>query len=444
MKKLIVSIISFLRARTKAVVILMTLVGLFGLSQLAMAEDPVYFADANLKAAVESALGISDPTPTDMLSLTNLNANDRGIVDLTGIEHATNLTYLWLYYNQISDISALSGLTNLTILYLFSNQISNISALSRLTNLTDLGMSNNQISDISALSGLTNLTSLRLDYNQISDISALSGLTNLTNLYLFSNQISNISALSGLTNLTDLGLSNNQISDISALSGLTNLTNLTDLRLDDNQQSVTPQQQIINLFHSTWGGTFKNKWYGISTVQNPLDVWITQEIMFETKPDVVVECGTYHGGSAILWATILKNIVPDARIITIDIKDVRDPAAKVHPLAVESVDFLLGSSTDPKIVAEVKRRVKGKKVLLILDSLHTRDHVLDELNSYWDIVEVESYILVQDTVHPKGHMTGPGKAVKDFLAINKNFKIDQTRERFGLTNNRNGFLKRVQ
>ena len=196
--------------------------------------------------------------------------------------------------------------------------------------------------------------------------------------------------------------------------------------LDDNQQSLTPRQQIINLFHSTWGGTFKNKWYGISTVQNPLDVWITQEIMFETKPDVVVECGTYHGGSAILWATILKNIVPDARIITIDIKDVRDPAAKVHPLTVESVDFLLGSSTDPKIVAEVKRCVKGKKVLLILDSLHTRDHVLDELNSYWDIV------------------TGPGKAVKDFLAINKNFKIDQTRERFGLTNNRNGFLKRVQ
>jgi len=422
MKRLIVRIIPFLYARTKAVVILLALVGLLGLSQLAMAEDPVYFPDANLTAAVERALGISDPTPTDMLSLTNLNANDRGIVDLTGIEHATNLTYLWLYYNQISDISALSGLTNLTILYLFSNQISNISALSRLTNLTDLGLSNNQISDISALSGLTNLTSLRLDYNQISDISALSGLTNLTYLYLFSNQISNI----------------------SALSGLTNLTNLTDLRLDDNQQSVTPQQQIINLFHSTWGGTFKNKWYGISTVQNPLDVWITQEIMFETKPDVVVECGTYHGGSAILWATILKNIVPDARIITIDIKDVRDPAAKVHPLAVESVDFLLGSSTDPKIVAEVKRCVKGKKVLLILDSLHTRDHVLDELNSYWDIVEVESYILVQDTVHPKGHVTGPGKAVKDFLAINKNFKIDQTRERFGLTNNRNGFLKRVQ
>ncbi|MBW1823862.1 MAG: leucine-rich repeat domain-containing protein [Deltaproteobacteria bacterium] len=307
MKKLIVSIISFLRARTKVVAILLALVGLLGLSQLTMAEDPVCFVDANLKAAVESALGISDPTPTDMLSLTNLNANDRGIVDLTGIEHATNLTYLWLYYNQISDISALSGLTNLTILYLFSNQISNISALSRLTNLTDLGLSNNQISDISALSGLTNLTSLRLDYNQISDISALSGLTNLTYLYLFSNQISNISALSGLTNLTDLGLSNNQISDISALSGLTNL------RLDDNQQSVTPQQQIINLFHSTWGNTFKNKWYGISTVQNPLDVWITQEIMFETKPDVVVECGTYHGGSAILWATILKNIVPDAR-----------------------------------------------------------------------------------------------------------------------------------
>lgn len=217
-----------------------------------------------------------------------------------------------------------------------------------------------------------------------------------------------------------------------------------------NKRSITPKltrRQIINLFHTTWGGVFQNKWYGISSLQNPLDVWITQEIMFEVKPDVIVECGTYQGGSAILWATILKNIVPDSRIITIDIKDVRDPAAKVHPLAVESVDFLLGSSTDPKIVAEVKSRVKGKKVLLILDSLHTRDHVLDELNSYWDIVEVGSYILVQDTVYPKGHkgpMAGPGKAVKDFLAINKNFKVDQTRERFGLTNNRNGFLRRVQ
>ncbi len=82
---------------------------LLGLSQLAMAEDPVNFPDANLKAAVENELGISAPTPTDMLSLTSLTAYSSGIVDLTGIEYATNLTHLHLDYNQISNVSALSG-----------------------------------------------------------------------------------------------------------------------------------------------------------------------------------------------------------------------------------------------------------------------------------------------------------------------------------------------
>jgi hypothetical protein len=176
-----------------------------------MAEDPVYFADTNLKAAVGDALGISDPTPTDMLSLIYLYANDSGIVDLTGIEYATNLTGLDLDHNQISDISVLSGLTNMTWLILYFNQISDISPLSGLTNLTGLDLGGNQISDISGLSGLTNLTGLGLVGNQISDISVLSGLTNMTVLYLDHNQISDISVLSGLTNMTWLYLRNNPL-----------------------------------------------------------------------------------------------------------------------------------------------------------------------------------------------------------------------------------------
>jgi cephalosporin hydroxylase len=156
----------------------------------------------------------------------------------------------------------------------------------------------------------------------------------------------------------------------------------------------------------------KNQWYGISTWQNPADVWMTQEIMFETKPDFVVETGTFRGGSSVLWAAILKNISLGGRIITIDIKDARDPLTKGHPLAVERVDFLLGSSTDPKIVAEVKRRVEGRKVIVILDSLHTRDHVFDELNAYWELVDVGGYIVVQDTAvngHPIAPDYGPGR-----------------------------------
>jgi hypothetical protein len=128
------------QVRTKVVVSLLALVGLLGFSPFAMAEDPVPFPDANLKAAVESALGISDPTPTDMLSLTHLIAQDNGIVDLTGIEHATNLTYLRLHDNQISNILPLLGLTNLTLLFLHDNQISNILPIVGMTNLTFLSL----------------------------------------------------------------------------------------------------------------------------------------------------------------------------------------------------------------------------------------------------------------------------------------------------------------
>ena len=152
----------------KGLLSLLTLAGLLGLSQLAIAQDPVYFADANLKAAVESELGITDPTPTDMLLLTSLVAFGRLIVDLTGIEYAMNLTSLFLLNNQIKDISPLSGLTNLGHLELSNNQISDISPLSGLTTLGYLYMNDNQISDISPLSGLTNLVDLELSNNQIN------------------------------------------------------------------------------------------------------------------------------------------------------------------------------------------------------------------------------------------------------------------------------------
>jgi len=86
------------------------------------AEEPVYFA-------VEQTLGVTDPTASDMLGLTNLYASWRGISDLTGLEYATNLTWLDLNHNQISDLSPLAGLTNLTQLGLWSNQISDLSPL---------------------------------------------------------------------------------------------------------------------------------------------------------------------------------------------------------------------------------------------------------------------------------------------------------------------------
>jgi len=131
-------------------------------------QEPVYFADSNLKAAVEDALGISDPTPDDMLGLFFFDASNRGIVDLTGLEYATNLLELGLANNEINDITPLSGLTSILWLDLEYNQIRGISGLSGLTNVTSLFLNDNQISDISALSEFYFLFLLDLRHNPLN------------------------------------------------------------------------------------------------------------------------------------------------------------------------------------------------------------------------------------------------------------------------------------
>ncbi len=253
--------------KTTKLTIFVIVLGVVLFNRSMASAQPVHFADANLKQVVREVLGVWDPTVDDMFALTYLDAHNKGIDNLTGLEDAVNLTVLYLWDNQLSSISPLSGLTNLTTLWLSSNQISDISPLSGLTNLTGLYLHNNQINDISSLSGLTNLTLLSLGENQISDISPLSGLTNLTWLLLPSNYISDISPLSGLMYLTRLSLGANQSSDVSSLSGLTNLThlylwynqirdisplsglaNLTVLGLSHNQISdISPLSGLTNL-----------------------------------------------------------------------------------------------------------------------------------------------------------------------------------------------------
>ena len=205
----------------------------------AVARERVIIPDSNLLAAVASTLGkASDApiTPRELVNLTRLVAKNANIGDLTGLDHATNLTWLnlggewvessWQNSNSVSDLSPLTGLTKLTGLTLNNNNISDISVLSGLTNLTSLNLSHNSVSDISAVAGLAKLTGLTLN-NNISDISVLSGLTNLTSLNLSYNSVSDLSPLTGLTNLTSLNLSHNSVSDISAVAGLTKLTSLS-------------------------------------------------------------------------------------------------------------------------------------------------------------------------------------------------------------------------
>ena len=170
----------------------------------AAAETTVNIPDPNLRAAVESDLGKAKDdsiTPSEMATLTRLEARNANISDLTGLEFATNLTHLTLKGNNISNISALSGLFQLEFLWLEDNSIRDISAVTELTKLTRLDFGSNSITDISPVSGLINLTSLWLWSNNISDLSALTGLTNLKWLGLWENNISDLSLIVANTGL---------------------------------------------------------------------------------------------------------------------------------------------------------------------------------------------------------------------------------------------------
>ena len=179
-------------------------------------DETILIPDPNLAAAIRQKIGDSITRKT-LLNLTGLDAPNSGITDLTGLEHARNLEWLYIQDNNISDISPLAGLTQLTELWLSDNSISDISPLAGLTQLTYLALSSNTISDVSPLAGLTQLTRLFLPGNTISDVSPLAGLTQLTWLGLSSNTISDIAPLANLTKLEDLQLFNNSISDVSPL-----------------------------------------------------------------------------------------------------------------------------------------------------------------------------------------------------------------------------------
>ncbi len=212
--------------------------------------DPVVFPDSDLEEAVRDALNkpelSGNITCADMQSLRELNARNRSVDDLEGLQNAVNLTSLNLAVNGISDLTPLQGLTTLTELNLFANDlVSDLTPLQGLTNLTTLVLALTDVDDLTPLQGLTNLEVLGLANNRISDLTPLQNLTNLTFLDLFENRVGDLTPLQGLVNLTSLDLRNNNVSDLTPLQGL---TNLTFLELGGNSiNDLTPLQGLVNL-----------------------------------------------------------------------------------------------------------------------------------------------------------------------------------------------------
>jgi cephalosporin hydroxylase len=211
------------------------------------------------------------------------------------------------------------------------------------------------------------------------------------------------------------------------------------------KQSVTDAFQRYYYDSAVWANT---RWLGIRSEQAPTDNWNMQEIISELRPDYIIKTGTMNGGTTLFYATVLSYVNPDGKVITIDIAPQVDDAAKT-PMWKQRVEMIVGSSTDPKVTDQVAQEVLHKKVLVTLDSLHTSDHVMKELQIYSKLVTPGSYLVVQDTNlngHPVSPNVGPGpmEAVQEFLKTNDDFVVDHEREKFMLTFYPGGWLKRVK
>jgi len=204
-------------------------------------------------------------------------------------------------------------------------------------------------------------------------------------------------------------------------------------------------------------------WLGVPIFQAPQDLQALQEIIWEVKPDLIIETGIAWGGSLIFSASMLAILevcgaIESGEVIGIDI-DIRShnkEAILAHPLS-KKITMFEGSSIDEKIVSQVKERAKNKKgVLICLDSNHTHDHVLAELRAYASLVSVGSYCMVGDTGIedlPEGTTndrlwgkgSNPKTAVWAFLKENDDFVIDKTIDsKLIITGSPDGYLKRVK
>jgi cephalosporin hydroxylase len=203
--------------------------------------------------------------------------------------------------------------------------------------------------------------------------------------------------------------------------------------------------------------SYQWSWLGVPIIQIPPDVVATQEIIWETKPQVIIETGVARGGSLIFYASILQ-LIGEGRVIGIDI-DIRDhnrESIESHPMS-SRIDLIQGSSIDEAILDDVRKRVAGaERIMVILDSNHTHQHVLDELRLYAPFVSDGQYLIVADTVvedspvqehrpRPWGPGNNPGTAVKAFLEESDAFEADPfINAKLLVTSSYGGYLKRVK
>jgi cephalosporin hydroxylase len=224
--------------------------------------------------------------------------------------------------------------------------------------------------------------------------------------------------------------------------------NTVDLEVARNLEVANMVVTRFNELYYYTGVWKVTTFLGVESMQNPCDNWVLQEMITAIKPDFLIETGTAYGGTSLFYAMILEQVNPNGKVITIDIAP--DVArASQFDIFKRRVEVVTSDSVAPDLIASLKERTKGHTVLVVLDSLHTKEHVLKELNAYSPLVSMGSYIVVADTNingHPVLPEFGPGprEAVDAFLPAHPEFVPDRSKEKFFLTFYPKGFLKRVK
>ena len=241
------------------------------------------------------------------------------------------------------------------------------------------------------------------------------------------------------------------------------------LEKNKNIQKIADNQNLQKM-SNTWMNstapfhyTYNFEWLGRPIIQYPQDIIAMQEIIWEVKPDLIIETGIAHGGSCIFHASMLAILekcgcIEKGHVIAVDI-DIREHnriEIEKHPLA-SYITMIQGSSIDNKIVDQVESLAKNyKRILISLDSNHTHEHVLAELEAYAHLTSVGSYCVVFDTVvedmpedafpdRPWGKGNNPKTAVWEYLKSHSEFEINKEIEtKLLITVAPDGYLKRIK
>lgn len=189
----------------------------------------------------------------------------------------------------------------------------------------------------------------------------------------------------------------------------------------------------------------KVSWMGRRVWKNVLDAWIYQEIIWEVQPDVIVEIGGKYGGSTLFLANML-DIIGRGRVVSIEIDRSNDDVE--HPRIIK----LTGASGDAFILKKTRDLCLSKRVMVVQDGDHRKPQVLQDLENYSGLVSVGSYFIIEDGIVDLFHAgdglgfenEGPLAAVEAFLETHGNFEVDANRERYLLTYNPKGYLKKIR